>query len=214
MSVRYCIIPQTRVAKVATAQEKCGASSRMPYFRISRRDRRRTSDRTGATLATMRLATLVRMLAEWDAEVLFRISSLEPMDCTSEIVELVATSPRLAPHFHLPLQHGADDMLRAMRRPYTASAYANLVGQVRARLPHASIGSDIIVGFPGESSAHFEEAEAFLRELPLTHLHGPDHTGTEYFNVRKVEVLIQRERRVRHGHDTTGFGNAENRASR
>ena len=67
------------------------------------------------------LTTLVRRLAEWDADVVFRISSLEPMDCTNEIVELVATSPRLAPHFHLPLQHGADDVLRRMRRPCTTA---------------------------------------------------------------------------------------------
>ena len=153
-------------------------------------------------------ATLVRILAEWEAEVLFRISSLEPMDCTREIVELVATSPRLAPHFHLPLQHGADDMLRAMRRPYTASAYANLVGYVRARLPHASIGSDIIVGFPGESSAHFEETEALLRELPLTHLHVfpySDRPGTDATSMSgKVDgaTIRERGRRVRAiGHD-------------
>jgi threonylcarbamoyladenosine tRNA methylthiotransferase MtaB len=128
------------------------------------------------------LATLVRVLAEWNADVIFRISSLEPMDCTPEIVDLVASSPRLAPHFHLPLQHGSDEVLRAMRRPYTASFYAGLVTQIRARLPHASIGSDLIVGFPGESSVHFAETEALLRDLPLTHLHVfpySDRPGTD-----------------------------------
>ena len=78
------------------------------------------------------LTTLVRALAEWDADVLFRISSLEPMDCTPEIVDLVASSPRLAPHFHLPLQHGSNEILRAMRRPYTAAAY---VGWYRRSAP-------------------------------------------------------------------------------
>jgi threonylcarbamoyladenosine tRNA methylthiotransferase MtaB len=125
---------------------------------------------------------LVRTLAEWDAEVLFRISSLEPMDCTPEIVDLVASSPRLAPHFHLPLQHGSDEMLRAMRRPYTVAAYVALVSSIRSRIPHASIGSDLIVGFPGESSTHFEETETVLRHLPLTHLHVfpySDRPGTD-----------------------------------
>jgi threonylcarbamoyladenosine tRNA methylthiotransferase MtaB len=128
------------------------------------------------------LATLMRVLGDWKADVLFRISSLEPMDCTPEIVDLIASSPRLAPHFHLPLQHGSDDVLRAMRRPYTASFYARLVTQVRARLPHASIGSDLIVGFPGESPVHFAETEALLRDLPLTHLHVfpySDRPGTD-----------------------------------
>ena len=63
------------------------------------------------------LETLIRRLRDWPDDVLFRISSLEPMDCTPEIVEMVASSHRIAPHFHLPLQHGSDAMLRAMRRP-------------------------------------------------------------------------------------------------
>ena len=128
------------------------------------------------------LSTLVRALAEWNADVLFRISSLEPMDCTPEIVDLVASSPRLAPHFHLPLQHGSDRVLRAMRRPYTAVGLRGLVAEIRARLPHASIGSDLIVGFPGESAADFAETEMLLRDLPLTHLHVfpySDRPGTE-----------------------------------
>jgi len=144
------------------------------------------------------LTRLIRVFAEWDADVLFRISSLEPMDCTEEIVELVATSPRLAPHFHLPLQHGADEILRAMRRPYTASAFAARVARVRARVPHASVGSDIIVGFPGESPAHFATTEALLRDLPLTHLHVfpySDRPGTEAASLSaRVDGATTRDR--------------------
>jgi threonylcarbamoyladenosine tRNA methylthiotransferase MtaB len=128
------------------------------------------------------LTTLVRTLANWNANVLFRISSLEPMDCTPEIVDLVASSPRLAPHFHLPLQHGSNEILQAMRRPYTVAAYVTLVSSIRTRIPHASIGSDLIVGFPGESSKHFAETETVLRDLPLTHLHVfpySDRPGTD-----------------------------------
>jgi threonylcarbamoyladenosine tRNA methylthiotransferase MtaB len=128
------------------------------------------------------LSSLVRILAGWKADVLFRISSLEPMDCTPEIVDLVASSPRLAPHFHLPLQHGSDAVLRAMRRPYTVGAYVRLVTGIRARLPDASIGSDLIVGFPGESRTDFEDTERLLRDLPLTHLHVfpySDRPGTD-----------------------------------
>jgi threonylcarbamoyladenosine tRNA methylthiotransferase MtaB len=117
------------------------------------------------------LTSLVRRLSEWDADVLFRISSLEPMDCTDEIVDRVATSPRLAPHFHLPLQHGADSVLGRMRRPYTAATYRRLVERIHTSMPHASIGSDVIVGFPGETSAEFSQTESVLLDLPLTHLH-------------------------------------------
>jgi len=124
----------------------------------------------------------VNHLAAWDADVLFRISSLEPMDCTEEIVDLVASSPYLAPHFHLPLQHGSDDVLRRMRRPYTAAAYQQLVERIRTVMPHASIGSDVIVGFPGETASEFEETELLLADLPLTHLHVfpySDRPGTD-----------------------------------
>jgi threonylcarbamoyladenosine tRNA methylthiotransferase MtaB len=144
------------------------------------------------------LTTLVRTLADWNADVLFRISSLEPMDCTPAIVDMVAASPRLAPHFHLPLQSGADAVLRAMRRPYTASAFVELVTHIRERMPHASIGSDLIVGFPGESRAHFAETEALLSDLPLTHLHVfpySDRPGTDAAALgERLDGAVIRER--------------------
>ena len=85
------------------------------------------------------------------------------MDCSPELVDLVAASPRLAPHFHLPLQHASDEMLAAMRRPYSLAYFGALVDRIRTRMPHASIGSDVIVGFPGETDAH-ASAAARLRE--------------------------------------------------
>ena len=101
----------------------------------------------------------------------FRISSLEPMDCTPEIVELIATAGCFAPHFHLPLQHASNRMLAAMRRPYTMEYYRALVDAIRARSPHASIGSDIIVGFPGETEEDFVQLTSYLESSPLTHVH-------------------------------------------
>ena len=144
------------------------------------------------------LVELVGALAVWPDDVLFRISSLEPMDCTPEIVELVASSTRLAPHFHLPLQHGSDDMLRVMRRPYTAMYFCDLVELIRSRMPHASIGSDLIVGFPGETDAHFDEMRAVVDRLPLTHLHVfpySDRPGTDASALDpKVDGGLTRER--------------------
>ena len=120
------------------------------------------------------------------------------MDCTPEIVEAVAGSPRLAPHFHLPLQHGSDSMLQAMRRPYSAGYYSALVRRIREVLPHASIGSDVIVGFPGETHRDFEAMRALLEELPLTHLHVfpySDRPGTEASKLLpKVDGRTVRER--------------------
>jgi threonylcarbamoyladenosine tRNA methylthiotransferase MtaB len=104
-------------------------------------------------------------------DLLFRISSLEPMDCTRDIVDLVAASPRFAPHFHLPLQHASNRVLARMRRPYTIEHYAALVDDIRTRIPDASIGSDLIVGFPGETDDDFEQLAFYLEGSPLTHVH-------------------------------------------
>ncbi len=129
------------------------------------------------------LFDLLYALAAIEADVTFRISSLEPMDCTPELVDLVALSGgRFAPHFHLPLQHGSDRMLRAMRRPYTQGFYADLVVTIVEKLPHASIGTDMIVGFPGESDADFGESLDYLSGAPLSHVHVfpySDRPGTE-----------------------------------
>ena len=125
---------------------------------------------------------LVEALAGSPGDALFRISSLEPMDCTPELVALVAASPRLAPHFHLPLQHGSDAVLRAMRRPYSVSFYRDLVERIHARLPDASIGTDIIVGFPGETEEDASATLVLLASLPLSHLHVfpySDRPGTD-----------------------------------
>jgi threonylcarbamoyladenosine tRNA methylthiotransferase MtaB len=130
--------------------------------------------------------------------VLFRIGSLEPMDCQAGIVDLVDRSPRFAPHFHLPLQHASDRILRAMRRPYTLDDYRRLVDGIRERLPYASIGSDIIVGFPGERPADVEALAAYLDSSPLTRLHVfpySDRPGTEAAGMPcKVKPAEIRER--------------------
>jgi len=210
----YCIIPTTRgkgrsrpLASVIQQIEDAAASG---YREIAIAGVHLGS--YGRDLADgTSLTRLARTLAEWDADVLFRISSLEPMDCTSEIVDLVASSPRLAPHFHLPLQHGSNEILRAMRRPYTIESYVALVSSIRARMPHASIGSDLIVGFPGESEAHFTATETVLRNLPLTHLHVfpySDRPGTDAALLggrADGAVIRERGRRLRDiGHEMAG----------
>jgi threonylcarbamoyladenosine tRNA methylthiotransferase MtaB len=130
--------------------------------------------------------------------VLFRISSLEPMDCSREIVDLVAAGDCFAPHFHLPLQHASNGMLSAMRRPYTVEYYEDLVADIRRQMPHASIGSDVIVGFPGETAADFERLATCLERSPLSHVHVfpySDRPGTAATAMsEKVEGSVIRER--------------------
>jgi threonylcarbamoyladenosine tRNA methylthiotransferase MtaB len=115
-------------------------------------------------------------------ELLFRISSLEPMDCSRELLDRVVGSGCFAPHLHLPLQHVSNRLLATMRRPYTIEYYSALVSEIRARMPNASIGSDVIVGFPGETDQEFEALVSYLESAPLTHVHVfpySDRPGTE-----------------------------------
>ena len=121
--------------------------------------------------SSMRLAGLVkRMLEETPVERL-RLSSVEPMDFSDELLGLMADSPRIAKHVHAPLQSGSDAVLRRMHRKYRPRHYADRVQKARAWMPDAAIGADVMVGFPGESDAEFEETYQFIDSLPFTYLH-------------------------------------------
>src|SRR2546426_3877742 len=113
---------------------------------------------------------LRRILGETSVERL-RISSIEPLDVTQDLVDLFASTDRMAQHFHMPLQSGSDRVLGAMHRWYRAEHYARRVELIRERLPHAAIGADVIAGFPGESEAEHAATLAFIERLPFTYLH-------------------------------------------
>lgn len=117
------------------------------------------------------LIDLVRALDGLDHVDRYRISSIEPNLLDDELIEEVARSARFQPHFHLPLQSGSDDILAAMRRRYRTDLYRNRVEHIRRVMPHASIGVDVIVGFPGETQAKFEETLEFIKSLDVSYLH-------------------------------------------
>jgi threonylcarbamoyladenosine tRNA methylthiotransferase MtaB len=101
----------------------------------------------------------------------FRISSIEPNLLTHQIIDFVASSKRFMPHFHIPLQSGSDTILKKMKRRYLTDLYVDRVEQIRRKLPHASIGVDVIVGFPGETEDEFLKTYHFLNELDVSYLH-------------------------------------------
>lgn len=100
-----------------------------------------------------------------------RISSVEPMDWTGELIEMVAASPRICKHAHVPLQSASDKILRRMHRKYRPWHYADRIERIRRAMPDAAIGADVMVGFPGESDDDFEQTRAFIERLPFTYLH-------------------------------------------
>ena len=115
-------------------------------------------------------ALLRRILDETSLERL-RISSIEPLDVTHDLIDLFASTDRIAQHFHMPLQSVSDRILAAMHRWYRAEHYARRVELIRERLPHAAIGADVIAGFPGETQADHSATLAFIETLPFTYLH-------------------------------------------
>jgi threonylcarbamoyladenosine tRNA methylthiotransferase MtaB len=100
-----------------------------------------------------------------------RISSVEPMDWTDSLIRLLAESPRIAKHAHVPMQSGSDAVLRRMHRKYRPWHYREKIDKIRAAMRDAAIGADVMVGFPGETDAEFEDTRRMIEELPFTYLH-------------------------------------------
>jgi threonylcarbamoyladenosine tRNA methylthiotransferase MtaB len=152
----------------------------------------------------MRLTDLIRLLlAETGVERL-RLSSVEPMDFSDALLDLMASAPRIAKHVHAPLQSGSDRTLRRMHRKYRPRHYADRVLKARALMPDAAIGADVMAGFPGETEADFEESRSFIESLPFTYLHvftyserpgtpAAQHADAVPMPVRKARNRILRE---------------------
>jgi threonylcarbamoyladenosine tRNA methylthiotransferase MtaB len=114
---------------------------------------------------------LIRALDKVNGISRYRISSIEPNLLDSEIISFVASSDKFLPHFHIPLQSGSNEILESMRRRYKRELYAERVAEIKSLMPDACIGVDVIVGFPGETEAHFQETYTFLQELDVDYLH-------------------------------------------
>lgn len=114
---------------------------------------------------------LIKELGHITSECRFRISSIEPNLCTEEIIDLVATLKNFMPHFHMPLQSGDNEILSAMRRRYKRELFEDRVNYIKQKMPNACIGVDVIVGFPGESDAHFLNTLHFIKNLDISYLH-------------------------------------------
>ena len=211
----YCVIPQVRGRSRSLAPDRVIEEIR----RLANRGAREVvlsgidlgnygrdlSPRTelGKVLRRILDETLIERL---------RVSSIEPMDVTGDLISLFAASDRLAPHFHMPMQSGSDRILAAMRRWYRAEHYARRVELVHEWIPDAAIGADVMVGFPGETDEDFCATRSLIEALPLTHLHVfsfsprpgtaaenlPDHVSGEVVacRARELRALGEEKKRV------------------
>lgn len=127
-----------------------------------------------------------------------RISSIEPNLLTDDIIDFVAQSRTIVPHFHIPLQSGSDKILELMKRRYKRKLYANRVANIMTKIPHASIGVDVIVGFPGETDYDFKDTYNFIKNLDVSYLHVftySERSGTEAAEMTDIIPMhIRRER--------------------
>ncbi len=147
---------------------------------------------------------LVRAILSETALEKLRISSVEPMDWTDELIQLVAASPRIAKHAHVPMQSGSDAVLRRMHRKYRPWHYREKIEKIRAAMPAAAIGADVMVGFPGETDAEFDQTRRLIEDLPFTYLHvftysaRPGTPAAELGEQVPVQVARERNRVLRH----------------
>jgi threonylcarbamoyladenosine tRNA methylthiotransferase MtaB len=149
------------------------------------------------------LLDLLRRILDGSPVERLRVSSIEPMDVTKDLVDFFAASNRLAQHFHMPLQSGTDRILAAMHRWYRAEQYARRVEIIRERLPHAAIGADVIAGFPGETAPEHDSTIAFIKSLPFSYLHvfsfskRPGTGAAKLSNEVPPDVIKNRARELR-----------------
>ena len=129
---------------------------------------------------------LIKTLDKIDGVERFRVSSIEPNLLTDEIISFISKSNKFVPHFHIPLQSGSDQILKKMRRRYKTDLYESRVELIRKFMPNASIGVDVIVGFPGETDEMFLETYNFIEKLDVTYLHVFSYSERE--NTKAIEL--------------------------
>jgi threonylcarbamoyladenosine tRNA methylthiotransferase MtaB len=117
------------------------------------------------------LTALVQCLVKISGDFRLRLSSLEPLEVTDALLDLISDSKKVCPHLHIPLQSGDATILKAMNRHYTPAQFEELIGKVCRKIPHPGVGTDVIVGFPGETDAQFENTYRLIERLPVTYLH-------------------------------------------
>ncbi|SEG07282.1 tRNA (N(6)-L-threonylcarbamoyladenosine(37)-C(2))-methylthiotransferase MtaB [Parabacteroides chinchillae] len=133
---------------------------------------------------------LIKALDDIDGIARYRISSIEPNLITDEAIEFVASSKRFAPHFHIPLQSGSDNVLQLMRRRYDTALFRHKIEKIKEIMPHAFIGVDVIVGTRGETDEYFEEARMFIENLDISQLHVFSYSERPGTQALKIDYVV------------------------
>jgi threonylcarbamoyladenosine tRNA methylthiotransferase MtaB len=202
----FCIIPSVRGASRSAPVESVIEQARFLAERYCEVVLTGVNlGRWGRDLAGgLRFLDLIRAILEQTPVQRLRISSVEPMDWSGELIELVAQEERLAKHVHLPLQSGSDAVLKRMFRKYRTRHYASRLEMARRLMPEAAIGADVMTSFPGETEKEFQETVRFVEEQPFTYLHvftyserpgtaAAEHAGPVPIPIRHERTRILRQ---------------------
>lgn len=201
----FCTIPLARgksrsnsIAKTVEVAKQVAASGvkEVVLTGVNLGDFGRTPD--GEERTQENFYQLIQELDKIESIERWRISSIEPNLLTNEIIEFVARSKHFMPHFHIPLQSGADKLLKLMRRKYLSKLYAERVAKIKEEMPHACIGVDVIVGFPGETEEQFETTYNFINGLDVSYLHVftySERANTRALNIEPVVPMELRKQR-------------------
>lgn len=195
----YCTIPFARgrsrnasIAETIKVAEKAIAdgAKEIVLTGVNTGDFGRSTDET--------FFELIQALDKLEGEVRYRISSIEPNLLTDEIIYFVASSRHFAPHFHIPLQSGSDELLKLMHRRYDTALFATKIARIKEVMPNAFIGVDVMVGVRGETLELFEECKAFIESLPISQLHVftySERAGTKALGIEPIVPMNERRRR-------------------
>lgn len=195
----YCTIPFARgrsrnasIAETIKVAEKAIAdgAKEIVLTGVNTGDFGRSTDET--------FFELIQALDKLEGEVRYRISSIEPNLLTDEIIDFVASSRHFAPHFHIPLQSGSDELLKLMHRRYDTTLFATKIARIKEVMPNAFIGVDVMVGVRGETIELFEECKAFIESLPISQLHVftySERAGTKALGIEPIVPMNERRRR-------------------
>ena len=198
----YCIVPKARGPSRSVSQEEL-----LELARRAERDGAREIVLTGIHAGRYGadrgeadgLAVLLEKLMEATSACRFRLGSVEPLEITPRLIELIAGEKRICPHLHVPMQSGSNKVLRRMRRPYDVTVYREKLFAITAAISEARLGADVIAGFPGESELDFSETLHRIRELPLSYLHAFSYstrTGTESAGFADDVTALEKKRRT------------------
>lgn len=176
----FCIIPYTRGRSVSRPIEEV-----VIHARHLVENGYKEIDLTGVHTGSygqdlgkgITLLTLLQRLEQIEGLQRIRLNSVEPSTVSEELIDFVASSQKICPHFHIPLQSGDDEILRRMKRNYDSAYYMDLIQRIHRRMPDCALGADIIVGFPGEEDHHFEHTRELVTRLPYTYLHVFSYSG-------------------------------------